>query len=104
MSLICCAWGCKNLTEERRMAQCNICNQYYIHPCVESSTTDVRTIKTKVPFSPEFITRDLVSVRAYLELEGKHHEIEIASCYFNGHVSPPQTAEACEALSAHCQN
>lgn len=29
------------------MAQCNICNQYYLHSCVELSATDVRTIKTK---------------------------------------------------------
>lgn len=47
MVVIKCLCGCKNSAEEHKLIDCSVCKNPFIHSCVDLTTTEVRTIKSK---------------------------------------------------------
>lgn len=47
MVLVNCSCGCNTAAEEHKIIDCSVCKKSFNHSCVNLTTTEVRTIKTK---------------------------------------------------------
>lgn len=49
--MVLCSCGCETQCDDRKVINCRICSNYYLHSCVDLTAAEIKSIKSKVGLS-----------------------------------------------------